>query len=589
MTVSRRNFIEASIGALLTAPFARAGATCRRRPYVQNIRRTRATVRWTTYEEGQASVAVRAGGAERIVPAKSVYFPADDTGLHFSYYRHEAVITELAPGADYSYVVRLDGDDVVPDTGLGFRTTGVTPFTFLAVGDTGTGSAEQRRLAQLMEAEGPGLLVHTGDLVYPTGQLELYERLYFDFYHATMSRVPFFPCPGNHDYYETLARPYVSIHDLPVEDVPASDHGRYYSFDWGDLHFISLDSNESLVQAASGRGQMLRWLERDLAATKKFWRVAYFHHPPFAFGPNIRDREAVLARSHVVPILERYGVPLVFNGHEHSYQRTREINGVVYVTTGGGGAGLYRVDPSDLLAAGKSAHHYMRGEVNGRRLALRAIGLDGQEFDHVVLNPPPVLSRQGVLNAASFTTEIGSGAIVSVFGWQMGVETLDNGGRPLDKTSGVRVLLGDQELPLLMVSPTQVNAVLPGNITGRATLQVITPGGSASSDLEILPVAPALFPAVTDRRDSLVTPDSPCAPGSEVSLFSTGLAGFGGSVRALVSTEAVAARLSSTFASGLQRITLELPSSLESGTHLVSVEAEGVRSNAVPVAIRAFS
>src|SRR5262245_39258783 len=98
-----------------------------------------------------------------------------------------------------------------------------------------------------------------------------------------------------------------------------------------------------LVEAAIDQGAMLRWLENDLAATRLFWRIVFFHHPPFAAGPNQNDAQCILARERIVPILERHGVQLVFNGHEHSYQRTEPLlaghivrpdQGIVYMTTG---------------------------------------------------------------------------------------------------------------------------------------------------------------------------------------------------------------------------------------------------------------
>lgn len=573
----------------MLAPLAvAAGVSIRRRPYVQNVRRNRATVRWTTLEPGEGSVVVSGGDrVERVIAGRSTMRTSIQTLLNFTYYQHEVVINGLSPGADYSYRVRLDGEDLSRDSDLTFRTAGANAFTFLAIGDTGTGSDEQRRLAEQITTERPRLLIHTGDIAYPAGHYEAYENRYFDFYHATMRRVPFYPCLGNHDYLETGARPYLSVHDLPLDNVPERDQGRYYSFDWGDVHFISLDSNDSLYNAVYGTGEMLQWLEKDLAETKKFWRVVFFHHPPYAFGRHIADLQSGLVRSYIVPILERFAVPLVLNGHEHSYQRTHPLNGMVYVTTGGGGASLYPVESSNLLAASASRHHYMRAEVDGWRLTLRAIDIDRREFDTALISPPPVLAPEGAVNSASFTPVVGRGALVTLFGWQFSPETLENGGKPLDARPGaVKVTAGDRELALLMVSPTQVNAILPPELQGPATLRVTTPSGSAEVEIEILPVAPALFSVVSDPLGSPITKASPSAPGATVNLFATGLAGFDGPVTAQIGRERIPARLVATGVPGLQYIALEAPYWLGSGAFPITVEAAGMRSNVVLLWIR---
>ena len=113
---------------------------------------------------------------------------------------------------------------------------------------------------------------------------------------------------------------------------------------------------------------MLRWLENDLRTTRQFWRIVYFHYPPYATGVNVNDPQSLLVRQHMVPIFENNGVQLVLSGHEHSYQRSVPIRrsnmvasgvGTSYFTTGGGGAILYPVPDKSLVASKKSAYHYL--------------------------------------------------------------------------------------------------------------------------------------------------------------------------------------------------------------------------------------
>lgn len=573
---SRRLFLQASLSALLAPRLARSAESgslvCR--PYVQNIRKTRAVIRWVTLQPGRAEVSlIPPDGGARIIAASSSPVSVGASGLA-PRFRHEAIVTGLAPGTDYGYQVMLDSNNLALD-GLAFRTAGAQAFDFLAVGDTGFGSEEQGALAARMREERPRLVIHTGDVAYPSGQYEYYERHYFDYYHAIMRQVPFYPTPGNHDYYETGAQPYFAVHDLPAETVPEGERGRFYTFEWANAQFFSLDSNDTLEAAVSGKSGMLQWLAAQLETSQKFWRVVFFHHPPYAGGAHHDDPLCELVRRHVTPILERYAVPLAFCGHEHSYQRSHPQNGVTYITTGGGGAPLHEVLPAPYTALGQSVYHYVRGHVDGVQMTLRAIGLDGREFDSLMLRPAPVLGLEPVVNAASFVPAIGRGSLITVLGWQMAADVRDNSGRAIaDADCDVRVRLGGRPLPLLMISPNQVNAALPEDFLGRGSLEVSTAAGSVFADIEVVPVAPGLF------ADSFVAVDE-----KTMQVFATGLDGVTDAVQVRVGASSVAGRAAAGQLPGLQTVRFEIPSRLEPGVWPVSVEAGGIRSNTVPMSL----
>jgi len=566
-----------------------SAATLVRQPYVQNVRKQGATIQWTTGEPGEASVITTdPAGREQLFSCVSVPRPASLTGQAKNYWRHRAVLSGLTSGTDYSYRVLLDGVSLPTAADLGFRTVGVNTFGFVALGDTGVGSEEQRQLAALVQTERARFVIHTGDIAYPDGNYEAYEKRYFDFYQATMSRVPFFPCPGNHDYFEAGVEAYLSIHDVPADGVPARDQGRYYSFDWADAHVVSLDSNACLDEAARGQGAMLEWLDRDLSQSRAYWRIVFFHHPPFAVGVHSQERLTVLARERIVPILEQYSVPLVLCGHEHSYQRSQALRGgspnpggAVYITTGGGGATLYDVPDTPVNAAARSAYHYVRCEVDGRQIRLQAIGINGREFDAAFIAPPPAIAQRGVTNAASYTSRIGRGGLITIFGWHFSIDTRSASGQPLGDDVDVRVTIGDDRLPLLMVSPTQINALLPEQWIGPVRLKVITPLGTAETNMEILPLAPAIFGDGLFHGDgNAITPDLPATAGGLVDVFVTGIGASQQPVLVRVGAQGVwVAPQAMEGVPGIQRLRFALPDGLATGTVPLMVEAGGVSSN----------
>lgn len=584
MAVNRRGFLQASLGALLTPRAGRAAeSSLVWRPYVQNVRRTRAVIRWTTTEAGSGQLFLLApDGRARQIDATTNAIAPSHSGLPWRY-QHEAAIGDLTPATDYGYRVLVNGRDVGGDS-LGFRTAGSNAFQFLAIGDTGTGSAEQRLLAALMKNERPRLVIHTGDVGYPSGNYETYERHYFDYYQAVMQRVPFYPCPGNHDYYEPGAEPYFAVHHFPSDDVPEQERGRYYSVEWADAEFFSLDSNATLEAAASGRSGMLTWLDRKLKQSRKFWRVVFFHHPPNPTGHHVGDPLCELARRHIAPILERNRVPLVLNGHEHNYQRSHPGDaGPVYVTTGGGGAELHEFVRTAGRAAGATAYHYVRGEVDGRTLTLSAIGIDGRGFDSVGISAQPRLAPAAAVNSASLQQEIGRGALLSVLGWQMSVDTLENGGRPLGaQAGGVAVSVNGVPLPLLLVSPSQLNAILPPELEGLARLEVTTPAGSARAEFEIARIAPALFPGAFVDGSGLAA--DAVRAGEVAGVLATGMSAHHGSVKVHIGRLITEGRLVEGDIAGLQQVYFEIPS-LAAGIYPLTIEAAGIRSNAVDLRV----
>lgn len=565
LSSSRREFVRilaagvACAGSgLAQTSLAQTAATAFRTPFVKDLRRNRATIGWIASSPG-------AGTVEFWDDSRSIRKVAATVRQVGTRYRFTAELAGLTPASSYGYRASVDGERI----GVArFQTPGSTSFEFLAFGDSGTGSAVQRQLAQkMLQHADAGFVVHTGDLVYPAGTYERYENLYFAYYEELMRKAPFFPCPGNHDYYETSSIPYRALHAVPDLTVRSQDQGRYYSFDWGNAHIISLDTNDSLFQAVAGTGDMLRWLDADLAASHKFWRIVVLHHSPYAEGVHSGEIEGKLIREHVSPILERHAVPLVLNGHEHSYQRSLPIAGTTYITTGGGGAPLHAVKPSPLVAKAVAEHHYVSVNVTDGKLKLRALRADGSVLDSWDLAPQP--SVTSVVNAASFGYELAAGGLASIFGHHLAMER-------------ATVTWNGQPLPVLMASPTQINVQLP-QATGEGTLKIQAPNGSASRKLSISALAPAVFEGALLRADgTAVTEEAPAQPGESLSVYATGL-GTGTRVAVEWNGEEVAARVTPVAElPGVHMVTFDVPVAGFSEAHL-RVVAHGKRSNSIRV------
>jgi 3',5'-cyclic AMP phosphodiesterase CpdA len=218
-------------------------------------------------------------------------------------------------------------------------------------------------------------MIHTGDIAYESGTRAELEDKFFKPYTDFLKYFPVFPASGNHEYASGEdAAPFREAFVLPENGGPDGTE-RWYSFDWGNVHFVALDTERTgPVQAA--------WLDADLTANQLPWTIVYWHRPPFSSGEHGNDGAS---RTHFVPIMEKHHVPLVFNGHDHDYERTTPQNGVVYVVTGGGGVGVRPVGASSFTAFSTSVIHFVYVTVSGKQLALHAIDGLGQEFDSLVI------------------------------------------------------------------------------------------------------------------------------------------------------------------------------------------------------------
>ncbi len=293
---------------------------------------------------------------------------------------HEVKLTGLSSYTRYFYSVGSAYDTLTPEVA---ETTSFTPgapaptaadYTFRTspvpgtavntriwiVGDCGRGTQVQATgrdayysyngSSSYTGSRIPDLNLQMGDNAYNSGTDSEYQSGYFNMYSNIFRKMPQWSCLGNHDANNgststTANFPYFDMFTFPTAGEcggVASGTERYYSFDYGNIHFICLDSQASNTAvdnpATAGTnedGPMATWLRADLAANTATWTVAFWHHPPYSKGSHDSDTEAQMVnmRTNFNPILENGGVDLLYFGHSHNYERSVLLDGH-YGTTG---------------------------------------------------------------------------------------------------------------------------------------------------------------------------------------------------------------------------------------------------------------
>jgi hypothetical protein len=345
-----------------------------RTPYLQQVTDGTADLSWVSAADASLSVTISAADGTTVVTPAATRDPTAAVAVGSSQWL--APLRPLTPATIYCYDVQGGS---AASARLGFRTapapaSGAT-VRFLAFGDSGGGGSDQIALRDQMATVPFDLIIHTGDIAYENGTRVEFQENFFKPYADYLQYFPVFPASGNHEYATDDAAPFREAFVLPENGGPEGKE-RWYSFDWGDVHFVALDTEKSgPVQAA--------WLDADLTANTRPWTIVYGHKPPFSSGEHGSDAGF---QTSFVPLLEKHHVPLVLNGHDHDYERTKPQNGVTYVVTGGGGVGVRSVGSSPFTAVSDAVIHFVYVTVSGDQLALHAIDGLGHEFDSLVLH-----------------------------------------------------------------------------------------------------------------------------------------------------------------------------------------------------------
>lgn len=249
---------------------------------------------------------------------------------------------------------------------------------FAVIGDTGTGGADQRRIAEKLvaaHAKFPfDFVIMMGDNLYGSERPRDYENKFAIPYKPLLDDgVKFYAALGNHDdTNQIFYKPF------------NMEGKRFYTFKpKADLRFFALDSNYMSPE-------QLAWLEKELNASGSEWKIAFFHHPLYAFGRHGSD---LRLREKLEPLFVKYGVDVVFTGHEHFYERIKPQKGIHYFISGGS-AKLRRgdIEPGPIHAKGfDQGYSFMLVEIGDNVLYFQVISDRGETVDsgRVTRRPNP--------------------------------------------------------------------------------------------------------------------------------------------------------------------------------------------------------
>jgi len=408
-----------------------------------------------------------AGSWQKAAVPTSVRVAVAGTEPHRVY---DATMTSLLPGQTFTYRVLQNGKETFTAEGQASKTAS-QPYRFVAFADIGAETPSQKKLARQAMIAKPDMVVVPGDIVYERGLISEYQTKFWPIYNADQTTpdgapllrsVPMIVAPGNHDtdtrdldkYPGALAYFYYWNQPLngpqgveggplvPTLTASANNRAAFetaagdaylkmanYSFDYGNAHWLVLDSNPYVDFTDKA---ITDWVAADLAspaAQKATWRFVMYHHPGFNSAREHYEQQHMRLLS---PAFEKGGVDVVFNGHVHNYQRSypmtfvpdkkgtllvasmgstkargRVVNGrwtldkafdgktttkpkgIIYLVTGAGGQDLYNPEQNDDTDSWQkfttkffsNVHSLTVVDMNDRTMTVRQIDEDGKELD----------------------------------------------------------------------------------------------------------------------------------------------------------------------------------------------------------------
>lgn len=370
---------------------------------------TTQTITWRTdtstergfvqFVESSKEISILPDGKE--LRAKTERFSSDLGEMNI----HTVTLNNLKPNKKYAYRV---GDGTHWSAIHHFVTEAPQnqSFKFLIFGDSQSGDRLkpeygpwQETIQSAFKANPDArFVINMGDLV-ETGQSYAHWQQWFKAAAGVIDEISEMPVQGNHETYNPSNRNttqpiYYTTQFKLSQNGPDPMKGQVYSFDYGDVHFAILDSQEEEEGHLINNFLEIQkaWLDSDLKQTSKKWKLVFFHRTPY-YNKATRTNENV--RMAFQPIIDKYHADVVFNGHDHGLSRTYPIygdsfvnspdKGTIYYVTGRSGAKYYSdlsqkiwdaffFDPQDQP-------NYVTVEAKGDQLTINGFKQDGTLLD----------------------------------------------------------------------------------------------------------------------------------------------------------------------------------------------------------------
>ncbi len=247
---------------------------------------------------------------------------------------HKAEATGLEPGTAYFFRVGDEKLGIWSETGTFTTASKDGSFTFIDIADSQAKTEEEAILSSetfskaAQTVPDSEFIVLNGDIV-DSGMMEDQWGWLFGSSQQTLLNTTFAPVAGNHEEDKTS---FFEHFDMKPADNSSTESGVYYSFNYRNVHFVMLNTNEDSPEYADFTPAQIKWMQDDVKAAKDAgseWIIAVLHKGPYTTSNHSEDADIMNekngVRTLVAPMMSELGIDLVFQGHDHIYARTNPI------------------------------------------------------------------------------------------------------------------------------------------------------------------------------------------------------------------------------------------------------------------------
>ena len=362
------------------------------------------TIMW----QSPASLVAPAVELTRGEAAETQRFPAEEEAFTedgVTVYLYTAQVTGLERGARYRYRVAAGEERggwtlLQADDGGAFR-------ALIFPDSQSSDYAGWRELAQMARQRNPDarFFINMGDLV-DNGEDHTQWNAWLDGVEGIIDTIPIAPLMGNHETYDKqwqVREPVAYLREFALPGNGSKEYDRrYYSFDYGPVHFLVLDTQQGEEQERHPHITEAQeaWFRSDVQRTRQPWKVVLMHKDPLQYRIHGRPErgEGFSEEGKLwMPLFDAAGIDLVLSAHLHTYRNRghikgfeRSAEGPLYVLTGVAGdvryPGLW-VDHAvdEVVAPQPETDNYLTLDADEDMLIVRCFLPDGTQIDEAAV------------------------------------------------------------------------------------------------------------------------------------------------------------------------------------------------------------
>jgi len=337
------------------------------KPYLQAV--TTTSIYVMVECDNRNTVVVKYGPSDTYGDMAKTEFIATTTASPVTYI-HKIKLQGLSAGTRYFYQA-FQGSSTFPGSGFITAVNPGTPFRFTWMADFRTNVSVHDSIAALLLTASPAMSLYGGDLCV-NSEYDSWKKEFFRNNELELiSKVPFFNTPGNHEGWGTNARAFTQNPESP------SGTQDYYSFDYGDLHVLSINYELPYDE----NSPQYKFAVSDLASSNKSWKIVICHAPAYCAGGHGNDIGMIKLTNN---IFEKNHVNLVISGHTHFYQHNL-VHGIHHLVIGSAGAPLYTPEKSSYTVRSAKDYNWAIGEVTSQKLTLTIYNAENKRLDRIEL------------------------------------------------------------------------------------------------------------------------------------------------------------------------------------------------------------